>query len=273
MAAELVGGALLSAFLQTVFDKMASPQFVDFFLRRKFDEKLLANLNIMLHSINSLAADAEQKQFRDPHVKAWLFAVKEAVFDAEDLLDEIKYELTKCEVEAESQSLTYKLKDCKYCLCLPPLGLLSSLKTLKIIGLDGIVSIGNEFYGSESSSFKSLERLEFYNMKEWEEWDCKTDSFPRLQTLSMNECPKMKGLSEQLLHLKKLIIRSCEILVINEHYMDPSTLKILRIYSCPLTNVPITLYNFLEEMEINGGCDFLTTFPLDLFPKLCSLKL
>ncbi|WVZ15927.1 hypothetical protein V8G54_013493 [Vigna mungo] len=55
--------------------------------------------------------------------------------------------------------------------------------------------------------------------------------------------------------------------------MDPSTLKILRIYSCPLTNVPITLYNFLEEMDINGGCDFLTTFPLDLFPKLCSLKL
>ncbi|WVZ14979.1 hypothetical protein V8G54_012545 [Vigna mungo] len=166
-----------------------------------------------------------------------------------------------------------QLKDCKYCLCLPPLGLLSSLKTLKIIGLDGIVSIGDEFYGSESSSFKSLERLEFYNMKECEEWECKTDSFPLLQTLSMNECPKMKGLSEQLLHLKKLIIRSCEILIINEHYMDPSSLKILRIYSCPLTNVPITLYNFLEEMEINGGCDFLTTFPLDLFPKLCSLKL
>ncbi|BAU01012.1 hypothetical protein VIGAN_11016300 [Vigna angularis var. angularis] len=69
MAAELVGGALLSAFLQAAFDKLPSPQYVDFFPRRKFDEKLLGNLNIMLHSINSLANDAEQKQFRDPHVK------------------------------------------------------------------------------------------------------------------------------------------------------------------------------------------------------------
>ncbi|QCD83945.1 hypothetical protein DEO72_LG2g4294 [Vigna unguiculata] len=432
MAAELVGGALLSSFVNVAFDRLASREVVDFFRGRKLDEKLLHNLNIMLHSINSLADDAEQKQFRDPHVKAWLFAVKEAVFDAEDLLDEIDYEHTRCEVEAEAgsepQTITYKvsnffnatfssfnkkldsrlkevlkkleylarqkgalglkectyssvgsdrysefnakqlgrlnlhgrlsikelqnimnssdalvmelknkthlvtlklkwnknhildnprkekkvlenlqpskyletlginnyggiefpnwvfdnslpnlvflqLKNCKYILCLPPLGLLSSLKTLKIIGLDGIVSIGAEFYGgSDSSSFKSLERLEFYNMKEWEEWECKTASFPRLQRLSVNKCPKLKGLPEQL-HLKKLIICSCEILTISGHSMDPSTLEVLKIHSCPLTNVPITHYDLLEEMEIDGGCDFLTTFPLDFFPKLRFLKL
>jgi len=113
MAAELVGGALLSAFLQVAFDRLASPQVVDFFRGRKLDEKLLSNLNIMLHSINALADDAEQKQFRDPHVKAWLFAVKEAVFDAEDLLDEIDYELTRCQVEAQSQpqTITYKVSN------------------------------------------------------------------------------------------------------------------------------------------------------------------
>ena len=112
MAAEL-GGALLSAFLQVAFDKLASPQVVDFFRGRKLDEKLLGNLNIMLHSINALADDAEEKQFRDPNVKAWLSAVKEAVFDAEDLLDEIDYEQTKCKVEAEykAQTLTYKVSN------------------------------------------------------------------------------------------------------------------------------------------------------------------
>ncbi|XP_027923644.1 putative disease resistance RPP13-like protein 1 isoform X3 [Vigna unguiculata] len=111
MAAEVVGGALLSAFLQVAFDRLASPQFVDFFRGRKLDEKLLGNLNIMLHSINALADDAEQKQFRDPHVKAWLLSVKEAVFDAEDLLGEIDYELTRCQVEAgsEPQTFTYKV--------------------------------------------------------------------------------------------------------------------------------------------------------------------
>nr|ACJ22822.1 NBS-LRR type putative disease resistance protein CNL-J5 [Phaseolus vulgaris] len=107
MAAELVGGALLSAFLQVSFDRLASPQVLDFFRGRKLDEKLLANLNIMLHSINALADDAELRQFTDPHVKAWLFAVKEAVFDAEDLLGEIDYELTRCQVEAQSEPQTF----------------------------------------------------------------------------------------------------------------------------------------------------------------------
>ncbi|BAU01004.1 hypothetical protein VIGAN_11015500 [Vigna angularis var. angularis] len=50
MAAELVGGALLSAFLQVAFDRLAFPQFLDFFRGRKLDHKLLDNLKIMLHS-------------------------------------------------------------------------------------------------------------------------------------------------------------------------------------------------------------------------------
>nr|XP_007150946.1 hypothetical protein PHAVU_004G008000g [Phaseolus vulgaris]ESW22940.1 hypothetical protein PHAVU_004G008000g [Phaseolus vulgaris] len=110
MAAELVGGALLSAFLQVVFHRLASPQLLDFFRGRKLDEKLLPNLNIMLHSINALADDAELKQFTNPDVKAWLLAVKEAVFDAEDLLGEIDYEFTRCQVHAQSQSQTFNYK-------------------------------------------------------------------------------------------------------------------------------------------------------------------
>ncbi|XP_047162166.1 putative disease resistance RPP13-like protein 1, partial [Vigna umbellata] len=111
MAAACVGGALLSAFLQVAFDRLASPKVLHFFRRRKLDEALLSKLNIKMLSINSLADDAEQMQFRDTRVKAWLFAVKDAVLDAEDLLDEIDYELTKCEVEAqsESQSLSNKV--------------------------------------------------------------------------------------------------------------------------------------------------------------------
>ncbi|KAK8469933.1 hypothetical protein PHAVU_004G013200 [Phaseolus vulgaris] len=110
MAAELVGGALLSAFLQVSFDRLASPQFLHFFRGRKLDEKLLSNLNSMLHSINALADDAELKQLTDPQVKAWLCDVKEAVFDAEDLLGEIDYELTRCQVEAQFEPQTFTSK-------------------------------------------------------------------------------------------------------------------------------------------------------------------
>ncbi|KAK8469910.1 hypothetical protein PHAVU_004G008918 [Phaseolus vulgaris] len=163
-----------------------------------------------------------------------------------------------------------KLENCKYCLCLPPLGLLSSLKTLEITGLDGIVSIGAEFYGS-NSSFASLERLKFDNMKEWEEWECKTTSFPRLQDLSMRDCPKLKGLLEQHLQLKKVVV-SGE-LIISGNSMNTSTLETLDICSCLPVNIPMIHFNLLREMSFSGGCHSLTIFRLDFFPKLHCLYL
>nr|KYP44673.1 Putative disease resistance RPP13-like protein 1 [Cajanus cajan] len=101
---ETLGGALLSSILQVAFDRLASRQVFDYFGGRKLDEKLLRKLNMMLLSIDALADDAEQKQVRDPRVRAWLGAVKDVIFEAEDLLDEIDYELTKCKLEAESQT-------------------------------------------------------------------------------------------------------------------------------------------------------------------------
>ena len=129
-----------------------------------------------------------------------------------------------------------KLEDCKYCLCLPPLGLLSSLKTLEITGFDGIVSVGDEFYGS-NSSFASLEWLEFSNMKEWEEWECETTSFPRLQQLYVVGCPKLKGTKE----------------VVSDE---------LRISG-----------NSMDTSHTDGGTDSLTIFRLHFFPNLRSLQL
>ena len=113
---------------------------------------------------------------------------------------------------------------------------MSSLKTLEIRGLDGIVSIGAEFYGS-NSSFASLERLEFRNMKEWEEWECKTTSFPRLEWLSVYECPKLKGTKE----------------VVSDE---------LRISG-----------NSMDTSHTDGGTDSLTIFRLHFFPNLRSLQL
>ncbi|KAK2358726.1 putative disease resistance RPP13 protein [Trifolium repens] len=48
--------------------------------------------------------DAELKQMRNSNVRAWLDAVKDAVLDAEDLLEEIEIEVSRCKLEAESQS-------------------------------------------------------------------------------------------------------------------------------------------------------------------------
>ncbi|RDY11161.1 putative disease resistance RPP13-like protein 1, partial [Mucuna pruriens] len=58
---------------------------------------------------------------------------------------------------------------------------------------NGIVSIHTNFYGNSTSSFTSLKILEFSDMQEWEEWECKavTGAFPCLQHLSIWKCPNI----------------------------------------------------------------------------------
>ncbi|KAG2396480.1 putative disease resistance RPP13-like protein [Vigna angularis] len=107
MAAEMVTGVLVSTFLRRTIDTLAS-RLVDIFHQRKH-KKQLSNLKMKLLAIDVVALDAEQKQFTDPRVRDWLLRAKDVVIDAEDLLDEIDYELSKTQVAAESQSASKKV--------------------------------------------------------------------------------------------------------------------------------------------------------------------
>ncbi|MED6176487.1 hypothetical protein PIB30_088652 [Stylosanthes scabra] len=69
------------------------------------------------------------------------------------------------------------LESCNNCCMLPSLGLLPSLKKLRIQGFSKLVSVGMEFYKNEDyqhsspiAAFPSLEELEFQDMPCWEEW-------------------------------------------------------------------------------------------------------
>ncbi|XP_054790398.1 putative disease resistance protein At3g14460 isoform X2 [Prosopis cineraria] len=104
MALEAVGGAVISSFLQVAFERLASREVLDFFRGRRLDQTLLDKLKICMLSLNAVIDDAEQKEITNTNVKAWLDMVKDAVYDAEDVLDEIDYEETKRVVEAKSQS-------------------------------------------------------------------------------------------------------------------------------------------------------------------------
>ncbi|XP_027909297.1 putative disease resistance protein At3g14460 [Vigna unguiculata] len=108
MATEMVTGALVSAFVERTIDTLAS-RFVDIFRGRKHNKKQLSDLKMKLLAIDVVAFDAEQKQFTNPRVRDWLLRAKDAVLDAEDLLDEIECELPKSQVEAESQSAAKKV--------------------------------------------------------------------------------------------------------------------------------------------------------------------
>ncbi|KAG6630368.1 putative disease resistance RPP13-like protein 1 [Carya illinoinensis] len=97
-----VGEAVLSAFLQVLFDRLASREFVGLLQSRKYDD-LLEKLKITLLTVTALLNDAEEKQFRSPAVEKWLHMAKEALYDAEDILDELTSEALRCKVEAESR--------------------------------------------------------------------------------------------------------------------------------------------------------------------------
>lgn len=81
MALKFLGGTLLSSFLQIAFEKLASPQVLDFG-GRKVEETLLKKLKIKMQSIDAEADNADQKQFRDPRVRDWLLEVNDVVLDA-----------------------------------------------------------------------------------------------------------------------------------------------------------------------------------------------
>jgi post-segregation antitoxin (ccd killing protein) len=83
-----VAGLLLSPFVQAFFERMAYGDFVDFF-RGELNEGLLHKLKIALLAVNALLEEAEEQQLTKPAVKVWLEESKDAVYDAEDVLDEI----------------------------------------------------------------------------------------------------------------------------------------------------------------------------------------
>ncbi|EOY18748.1 LRR and NB-ARC domains-containing disease resistance protein, putative [Theobroma cacao] len=113
-----------------------------------------------------------------------------------------------------SNLVSLHLRGCKFCLFLPPLGRLSSLKSLSISGFSEAVTVGDEFYGqgdASSKPFGSLEILSFADMSEWEEWFCLNDgAFPLLQKLYIEDCPKLtKSLPKHLPSLMKLKVVRC----------------------------------------------------------------
>ncbi|XP_020411957.1 putative disease resistance RPP13-like protein 1 [Prunus persica] len=113
MAGALIGEAFISASIQVICYRIASPKFVDLFRHKKLDQPLLMKLKRTLLTLNAVLDDAEEKQIEKPAVREWLDDLKHAVFDAEDLLDEINYEALRCKLEGEAQTadkLTNKVR-------------------------------------------------------------------------------------------------------------------------------------------------------------------
>ncbi|KAG5071052.1 hypothetical protein AAZX31_03G034300 [Glycine max] len=110
MAAAVVGGAFLSAFLDVVFDRLASPDFVDLIRGKKLSKKLLQKLETTLRVVGAVLDDAEKKQITNTNVKHWLNDLKDAVYEADDLLDHV---FTKAATQNKVRDLFSRFSDRK----------------------------------------------------------------------------------------------------------------------------------------------------------------
>ncbi|GLT87458.1 hypothetical protein SLE2022_055400 [Rubroshorea leprosula] len=113
---------------------------------------------------------------------------------------------------------------------LPPLGKLSSLESLEVSSNGVVKKVGVEFLGIETSlspssssvfAFPNLKSLTFERMGAWEEWDYESRGeeditiMPRLSSLSIHYCPKLKMLPDYILQsttLQELKIFNCSII-------------------------------------------------------------
>ncbi|RHN65654.1 putative P-loop containing nucleoside triphosphate hydrolase, leucine-rich repeat domain, L [Medicago truncatula] len=108
--ATIVVEALLSATLDLLLKKIVAEDFVDFIRSTKLDVALLEKLNVTLLSLQAVLHDAEEKQITNPAVKKWLDLLRDAVFEADDLFDEINTEALQRKVEGEDENQTASTK-------------------------------------------------------------------------------------------------------------------------------------------------------------------
>nr|ABR29786.1 CC-NBS-LRR protein [Solanum tuberosum] len=116
-----VGCAFLSSALNVLFDRLApNGDLLKMFKRDKCDVRLLKKLKMTLRSLQIVLSDAENKQASNPSVRDWLNELRDAVDTAENLIEEVNYEVLRLKVEGQHQNLgetsNQKVCDCNLCL-------------------------------------------------------------------------------------------------------------------------------------------------------------
>ncbi|RYQ87530.1 hypothetical protein Ahy_B09g095046 isoform F [Arachis hypogaea] len=90
MASKLEGGAYLSSFVDAISNKLSSILEDDSILEGDYStRKSLQKLDDCLCDVEPVLDDAELKQFGNNRVKKWLVDLQDALYLADDFLDEL----------------------------------------------------------------------------------------------------------------------------------------------------------------------------------------
>ncbi|KAL5544022.1 hypothetical protein UlMin_007806 [Ulmus minor] len=105
--AELVGSALLSAFFNVLFDRLATEEVKNFLRPKKVVKKLLEKLEFSLLSADELLDDAEEKLIYSPRVEKWHNKLKDVVYRATELADQIETEALRQDLEGHQSASSF----------------------------------------------------------------------------------------------------------------------------------------------------------------------
>ncbi|RXI05408.1 hypothetical protein DVH24_006665 [Malus domestica] len=280
MALEVVGGAVMSAFLQAVFEKMASPEVREFIRGKKLTQGLLNKLEIMLLSVNVVLDDAEEKQISNSAVKHWLEKLKESVYDADDLLDEIKTEALsrKLEVEAAGSSTSQVQERISSSHGAFDKSVLPKIH--EVVDRLNIISQQKDVLNLKAHSSNKTSHTLPSTSLEWHEWSYNEEgkeAFPKLCQLRLLECPKLTRILplDYFPKLETLEMRSAnvEFLTISQESELLSISK-LDIYFCP--NFVCFSNGVLHAPHLTKisiwGCKKLRSLPEQMHTLLPSLR-
>ncbi|CAN1122851.1 Putative disease resistance protein At3g14460 [Linum perenne] len=152
-----------------------------------------------------------------------------------------------------------QLVRCKRATCLPPLGGLPSLEKVVFVRMDRVKKVGVEFLGHDVGAFPRLTLLQFEHMREWEDWDDDDTMLssqyvmPRLHTLNVDKCTKIKMLPDAILQkptLRRLEVRDCN--RVETHMCDEESLEMVFTSEVwdKICHIPTIIFN---EIDVRTG--------------------
>ncbi|QCE03254.1 disease resistance protein RPM1 [Vigna unguiculata] len=259
----VVGGALLSAFIDVLFDRLASPEFVNY-IRGKKPDKLLQKMKSQLLVVKVVLADAEKRQITDSNVKEWLDLLNDLVYEVDDLLDEVSTKVaTKKEVSNPFSHLFKRNKVVSISKLEDIVGRLDEiLKQKESLDLREIPVENNQSWKAQTTS---LEDREFYFRADELGKETKIDrktrhlSFKRfsdsvLDTEVLDKLALPDSIGE-LIHLRYLNLSGTSIATLPDSLCNLNNLQTLMLSSClNLTKLPSAMQNLvnLRHLEIIG---------------------
>ncbi|EEC79449.1 hypothetical protein OsI_20439 [Oryza sativa Indica Group] len=230
----VIGEAVLSAFMQALFDKVIAAAIGELKFPQDIAEEL-QKLSSSLSTIQAHVEDAEARQLKDRAARSWLAKLKDVAYEMDDLLDEYAAKALQSELEGSSRSRHLsKIHQCPNLISLQD-GLLSqklfSLQQLTITNCAELTHLPAEGF----RSLTALKSLHIYDCQMLAPSGQHSLLPPMLEDLRITSCsnlinPLLQELNE-LSSLTHLTITNCA----NFHSFPvklPATLQILEIFRC-----------------------------------------